>query len=368
MTEKDKIEKLRQDIDAIDKDLLNLISARAKCAVQIATAKRATKSPQQSFYRPNREADILRRLCELNQGPLSNAEIERLFQEIMSACLALEQTMKIGFLGPAATFTHQAALKQFGHSVQTTSLNSIEEVFQHTAQGHVAYGVVPIENSTEGVVTHTLDQFMFSAVKIVGEVQMYVHHHLLSVHTRLEEIQTIYSHPQSFAQCRRWLNQYAAHCKQLPVNSTAAAAQQANDEANSAAICSENVLSFCNKLAVLHKNIEDEPDNRTRFLIIGRNIMKASSDDKTSLLISTNNRPGALLEVLKPFAEHGVSLMRIESRPARTEGWDYVFFIDAQGHIDNEPLSTVIQQLKKQCLVKILGSYPHSVLHDPATT
>lgn len=361
-----KVDQLRKKIDSLDEELLRIISARAACAAEIAGVKRAQGLPedQQIFYRPEREADILRRLRTSNPGPLSDQEIVRLFQELMSACLALEKPLTIGFLGPEATFTQQAALKHFGHSVQTIGLSSIEEVFRQTEKGQVEYGVVPVENSTEGVVSHTLDQFVTSPMKIVGEIQLRIHHHLLTNTQPPGDIHTIYSHPQSFAQCRRWLDEHYPRCEQIASSSTAAAALQASQVHGSAAICNESALHHY-QLKVLHRNIEDDPNNRTRFLVIGRHTVRPSSHDKTSLLLSTRNKPGALVELLKSFSEHGVSLTRIESRPARRSGWEYVFFVDAAGHVEQEPLSVVVRQLEQKArLVKCLGSYPASTLDD----
>ncbi|MGU9977697.1 MAG: prephenate dehydratase [Candidatus Oxydemutatoraceae bacterium WSBS_2016_MAG_OTU14] len=365
MSQEDKkIIQLRKAIDALDDDLLKIINTRAQYAIDVAAAKRK-ENDGQPFYRSNREADVLRRMRQANAGPLSNEEVMRLFQEIMSACLALEQPMKIGYLGPEATFTHQAALKHFGHSVNDISLNSIEEVFRQIEKGQIEYGVVPIENSTEGVVSHTLDQFVVSPVKIIGEIQLHIHHYLFSKCDQMKDVQVIYSHPQPFAQCRQWLNQYASHCEQVPLSSTAAAARKANEEAHSAAICSDSVLQHYKELQSLCKNIEDESNNRTRFLVIGSHAVAPSSCDKTSLLLSTQNKPGALAELLKSFARHGVSLTRIESRPAKTSSWDYIFFVDALGHVEQEPMKLVMEELEQQAqFLKFLGSYPCSILHD----
>lgn len=363
MAKRKTIAELRSEIDALDDELLLLLNRRAQCASDIAHEKQ-TESADSSFYRSEREAAILRRLRVANPGPLSNGEISRLFQEVMSACLALEKKMPVGFLGPKATFTQQAALKHFGHSVQTQSCNSIEEVFNQLERGVIEYGVVPVENSTEGVVTHTLDQFIRSPLKIVGEVQIYVHHYLISQAETLTQVETIYSHPQSFAQCRNWLQNYCAHCRKIATESTASAAVLAQQQSGSAAITSENAAKYYG-LRVLDRNIEDQPDNITRFMVIGRCMAAPSGYDKTSILVSTKNQPGALACLLQVLSRHGVSMTRIESRPARTANWEYVFFIDIEGHFECEPLRSALQQLEHNAsLFKLLGSYPRSELDD----
>ncbi len=361
MSKQKTISALRTKIDALDDELLRILNMRAQYASDIAREKQ-NESLKASFYRSEREAVILRRIRAANPGPLSDEEVSRLFQEIMSACLALEKKMLVGFLGPEATFTQQATLKHFGHSVRAQSYDSIEEVFRQIERGTIEYGVVPVENSTEGIVSHTLDQFICSPLKIVGEVQLYIHHYLVSKEEMLAQVETIYSHRQSFAQCRQWLQDYCPHCKQVEVSSTAAAALLTQKTSKSAAIASKNAIEYYG-LHALYKNIEDHADNVTRFLVIGCHVVPPSGYDKTSVLVSTKNRPGALARLLKIFADHDISMTRIESRPTRTANWEYVFFIDVEGHAECVPLQSALKQLGKSAnLFKLLGSYPRSDL------
>ncbi len=357
----DELNQLRDKIDTLDKQIQSLLNQRAKVAQDVALAK--TKSDANPhFYRAEREAQVLRAIQERNEGPLSNEEIARLFREIMSACLALEQVMRIAFLGPEGTFTQSAALKHFGHSVQTAPLASIHDVFHEVESGNASYGVVPVENSTEGVVNHTLDQFMNSTLHICGEVELRIHHHLLSKTENLNEVKLVYSHQQSLAQCRKWLEANLPNVEQRTVSSNAEAARLAANESGVAAIAGDMAAEIYD-LNMVVKNIEDEPDNTTRFLIIGRHDTPSSGQDKTSLLISTHNRPGALHDMLEPFANNGISMTRIESRPSRRGMWDYVFFIDCEGHMQDSPVAAAIDELKQAAsFVKVLGSYPKAVL------
>jgi chorismate mutase / prephenate dehydratase len=362
MSERDPLEAIRARIDALDDDLLRLISERARCAQEVAQVKRA-QDPEAEFYRPDREAQILRRVQEQNPGPLDGEEVARLFREIMSACLALEEPLKVAFLGPEGTFTQAAAVKHFGHSVTTLPLGAIDEVFREVESGAARYGVVPVENSTEGVVTHTLDRFMQSPLSICGEVALRIHHHLLAAEgVRREDIQRVYSHQQSLAQCREWLDANLPQAERIPVSSNAAAAKRAVDEKAVAAIASQAAAERYG-LQVLSANIEDLPDNTTRFLVIGPRSSGPSGRDKTSLLLSTGNKPGALFRLLEPFARSGVSLTRIESRPSHCVNWDYVFFIDVEGHEEDANVRQAIEAVRKEAdLVKVLGSYPRAVL------
>ncbi len=357
-----KLAKLRSQIDQLDAQLLEIISQRAKCASQVGAYKRENGQDDCQFYRPEREANVLRRVAELNPGPLSNEEMARLIREVMSACLAVERKLDIAFLGPEGTFTEEAALKHFGHSVQTIALNSISEVFREVESGAANYGVVPIENSTEGVITHTLDNFTRSALKIVGEVELRIHHYLLSQETDLKNVTLINSHQQALAQCRKWLDSNMSAILREPVASNAQAAMNAQQNSGVAAIASR---SAANKygLNILARNIEDMPDNTTRFLIIGSNAIAPSGVDKTSLIVSAPNKPGALYTLLQPFAKNNVSMTRIESRPSRGVNWEYVFFLDLDGHIEDEPLQLALKELAEVAdMVNILGSYPKAVL------
>ncbi len=356
----DDLKNLRERIDQLDEQIQALISERARVAEEVAKVKQ--DNGDASFYRAEREAQVLRKVMERNQGPLSDEGIARLFREIMSACLALEQVMTIAYLGPEGTFTQAAALKHFGHAVQTAPQASIGDVFREVESGSAHYGVVPVENSTEGVVNHTLDQFMNSPLKICGEVELRIHHHLLSRADELSKIKRVYSHQQSFAQCREWLETRLPGVELLDVSSNAEAARRASAEADSAAIASETAAEIYD-LPILAANIEDEPDNTTRFLIIGRSEPGPSGDDKTSLLVSTHNRSGALHRLLSPFQKHDISLTRIESRPSRRGMWDYVFFVDIDGHVSEPHIAAALEELEAESsFLKVLGSYPRAVL------
>ena len=359
------IDKLRQRIDAIDEQLLDLCNQRARCAVEVAAVKRElSDKPDEAidFFRPDREAQVIKRLKSLNQGPLSDQEVGRLIREVMSACLALEQPLKIAYLGPEGTFTQSAALKHFGHSVSTVPMSSIPDVFASVDSGHASYGLVPVENSTEGVISHTLDMFIDSSLKVCGEVEIPIHHHLASKLQDFTRIKHIYSHQQSFAQCRRWLDQNLPGAERNPVSSNAEAARLAAIEEDAAAICGLPAVEIF-ALKICFENIEDMPDNTTRFVIIGKQDVGPSGNDKTSLLISTKNIPGALLGLLQPLADHGISMNKIESRPAQGHKWAYVFFIDIDGHQQDANVVNALNELKQQAaLFKVLGSYPKASL------
>lgn len=354
---------LRDEIDQLDAQIQKLINQRAHCAQQVAQNKVATDGEDAVFYRPEREAQVLRAVMERNQGPLSNEEIARLFREIMSACLALERPVKVAYLGPEGTFTQQAALKHFGHSAICRPLAAIDEVFREVESGSVDYGVVPIENSTEGVISNTLDSFMDSKLKISGEVVLRIHQHLLlGENTRPDKISTIYSHTSSLAQCRKWLDAHYPGIERVAMPSNAEAARKVKSEWHSAAIAGDMAAELYG-LKRLAENIEDTPDNSTRFLIIGREEVPASGDDKTSLMISMRNQPGALHQILEPFNTHNIDMTRIESRPTRSGAWSYVFFIDFTGHIDEPRIQPVLEQIAaKAADMKVLGSYPKGVL------
>jgi len=361
MADETKLEQLRVDIDELDKQLIDLISARARLAQAVAEVKNSSTDPV-SFYRPEREAQILRKVIEQNKGPLSEEEMARLFREIMSACLALEQALDIAYLGPEGTFTQSAALKHFGHSVNTTAFGTIDQVFREVESGASHYGVVPVENSIEGVINHTLDMFNHSSLTICGEVELRIHHHLLSKDETLDELTHVYSHQQSLAQCRAWLDIHLIKAERITVTSNAEAARLVSNEKHVAAIASEAAgeLYGLNSLA---SNIEDEPDNTTRFLVIGKDKCLACGNDKTSLIFSAPNKPGALHKMLSCFADNGVSMTRIESRPSRREMWAYVFFVDIEGHAEDKPVTKALLELEEHAsMVKLLGSYPRAVL------
>ena len=361
MNEKKKLEKIRNDIDSLDNQLLDLISDRARLAQEIAKIKIST-SESLEFYRPEREAQILRKIIERNSGPLSEEEMARLFREIMSACLALEQVLDIAYLGPKGTFTQSAALKHFGHSVNTTAFGTIDQVFREVESNASHYGVVPIENSIEGVVNHTLDMLNHSSLVVCGEVELRIHHHLLSKAEKLDELTQVFSHQQSLAQCREWLDTYLVKAERIPVTSNGEAADIASKNNQSAAIASDaaSELYGLNKLAT---NIEDEPDNTTRFLVIGRTACPKSGNDKTSLIFSAANKPGSLHKMLGCFANNSVSMTRIESRPSRREMWDYVFFVDIEGHAEDDSVKKALIELEEHAaMIRLLGSYPRAVL------
>jgi len=356
------LDNLRNEIDELDQKLQDLLNQRAALAHKVAEVKTAT-DPDPVFYRPEREAQVLRRVKERNQGPLDGETMARFFREVMSACLALEQRMKVAFLGPEGTFTQQAALKHFGHAVESLPLAAIDEVFREVESGAANYGVVPVENSTEGVVNHTLDTFMTSSLKICGEVELRIHHHLLAgEHTRQDKVTRVYSHQQTLAQCRQWLDAHMPGVERIAVSSNAEAARRLKDEWNALAIAGEMAEELYGLTAV-QRNIEDRPDNTTRFIIIGRQDTPASGCDKTSLMISGKNRPGLLYEVLSPFRDEGINLTRLESRPSRTANWSYVFFVDCEGHKEDDTLQAVLDKLEAAGnTIKLLGSYPKAVL------
>lgn len=362
--EQTRLGQLREQIDSIDRQLMDLISARARCAQEVAHVKMAANPGEDVFfYRPEREAQVLRKIKEQNPGPLASEEMARLFREIMSACLALERPMHIAFLGPEGTFTQAAALKHFGHSVISVPLSTIDEVFREVESGAAHYGVVPVENSTEGMINHTLDMFMSSPLKICGEVQLRIHHHLLiKAGTPPEAVTRIYSHQQSFAQCRQWLDSHWRQVERITVSSNAEAARRAAAEEGAAAIAGDMAAELYG-LERLSRNIEDRPDNTTRFLIIGRESVAPSGKDKSSILVSMRNRPGALYHVLEPFHRHAISLTRIETRPSPSGTWAYVFYIDFEGHFDEEGVQRVLRDIDKEAVeLKYLGSYPVGVL------
>ncbi|MBX2859094.1 MAG: prephenate dehydratase [Cellvibrionaceae bacterium] len=355
---------LREQIDSLDDQIGKLISQRATCALQVAAVKQQFSSGEPPvFYRPEREAQVIRKAMARNEGPLKDEEFARLFREIMSACLALEQPLRVAYLGPEGTYTHQAAIKHFGHSVNAVSMGAIDEVFREVASGAAAYGVVPVENSTEGVVTHTLDNFMESDVHICGEVVLRIHHHLLvSDITRTDNISRIYSHSQSFAQTRKWIDAHFPKAERVTLNSNSEAAKRIKGEWNSAAIAGE-LAGELYELTSYAKNIEDQPDNSTRFLIIGSEEVGRSGDDKTAILVSTKNEPGALHHLLEPFRRFGVDLTRIETRPSISGTWNYVFFIDLSGHISDEPVKRAMDEIATFVAdLKVLGCFPKGVL------
>jgi len=361
MSEEDQLGRIRDRIDDLDEQIQTLLNARALAAQEVARIKLAS-DPQAVFYRPEREAQVLRMVKERNTGPLGGEAVARLFREIMSECLALELPLKIAYLGPEGTFTQAAALKHFGHAVATVPLAAISDVFQEVEGGSCHYGVVPVENSTEGVISHTLDMFLNSPLKICGEVTLRIHQNLMGNNPDLGALKVVYSHQQSLAQCRGWLDRHLPQVERIPVGSNAEAARKAAESRDAAAIAGTTAADLYG-LQLLAPNIEDDPGNTTRFLVIGQQSVPPSGDDKTSLLLSTRNEAGGLYRLLAPLAEHGISMTRIESRPSRRGNWDYVFFVDIKGHRDDEKLQLALAALQQQAgMFRELGSYPRAVL------
>jgi chorismate mutase/prephenate dehydratase len=354
---------LRGKIDALDAELEELISQRARYAKEIGVLKGITSTAE--FYRPEREAQVLRRVVERNKGPLRNEEMVRLFREMMSACLAQEEPLKVAYLGPEGTFTQSAVLKHFGHSVHALSVPTIDEVFHEVEAGTADFGVAPIENSSEGTVNiHTLDMFLTSPLKVCGEIELRIHQHLMGRMADIKGIKRVCSHPQSLAQCKAWLAENLPDVELVPVASNAEAARRARDEDGTAALAGEAAAKVYN-LRVLFQTVEDRDDNSTRFVVVGRKLFPPSGNDKTSLLVSASGTkgPGVLLHLLGPLARHGVNMTRIESRPSRKRKWDYVFFVDLDGHAEDPPVRKALEKIKAQAsLFKVLGAYPKAVL------
>src|SRR5271155_1283151 len=354
---------IRDSIDAIDARIHALLNDRARFAQLVGISKSATGKAV-DFYRPEREAEVLRMALSRNQGPLRDEEIVRLFREIMSACLAQQEPLKVAFLGPEGTFTQAAVLKHFGSSVRALPLPAIDEVFHEVEGGIADFGVVPIENSSEGTVNHTLDMFLTSGLKICGEVELRINHYLMGRMSRLEAVKRVCAHPQALAQCRGWLDDQLPEVPRIAVSSNAEGARRARDERGTAAIAGRAAAEIYG-LSVLANDIEDRPDNTTRFLVIGRKLFNASGADRTTLLVSTSGTDdaGALFRLLEPFAQHRVNMTRIESRPSRKRKWDYVFFIDVEGHVSDAPVAEALTAMQMRAsLFKVLGSYPRAVL------
>jgi len=356
------LEELREQIDDIDAQIQALIAARALCARRIGEVKGIGDTVD--FYRPEREAQVLRRVVERNEGPLRDEEMVRLFRELMSACLAQEEPLKVAYLGPEGTFTQTAVMKQFGHSVRALPAPTIQEIFHEVEAGVADFGVAPVENSTEGTINHTLDMFLTSPLKICGEVELRIQQHLMGKMADLAKVRRVCAHSQSLAQCRAWLAQYLPNIEQIPVSSNAEAARRARDEEGTAALGGESAADVYD-LKILYNNVEDQGDNTTRFLVIGKKLLPPSGSDKTSLLVSSTGTegPGVLMHLLAPLAQHGINMTRIESRPSRRRKWDYVFFVDIDGHAEDEPTRQALAQIEQQAsLFRILGAYPKAVL------
>lgn len=354
---------IRERIDEVDRQIQALINERARFAQQVGISK-GKMAAAVDYYRPEREAEVLRAVLARNKGPLRDEEMLRLFREIMSACLAQQEPLKIGYLGPEGTFTQTAVYKHFGHSVRGLPFSTIDEVFQEVESGAADFGVVPIENSTEGTVNHTLDMFITSPLKVGGEIELRIEQHLMGNFAGIGEIERICAHEQSLAQCRGWLREYLPHVELVGMSSNAAGARRARDEKGTAAIGGEAAAEVYD-LKILVNNIEDQSDNSTRFLVVGRQLLAPSGQDKTTILISTTGTAGGagvLHSLLQPLAAHGISMSRIESRPSRRKNWDYVFFIDVDGHAEETPLSEALADLKENSsLFRIVGAYPKAI-------
>ncbi|KAB7769312.1 prephenate dehydratase [Xanthomonas maliensis] len=352
---------VRAKIDEIDRSIQALIAERANFAHQVGKAK-GKLAAAVDYYRPEREAQVLRMVVDRNEGPLSDEVLVHVFREIMSACLAQQEPLKIGYLGPEGTFSQQAVLKHFGRSAVGLPMATIEEVFQEVEAGNSDFGVVPVENSGQGTIQVTLDMFLTSNLKICGEVELRVHQYLLSRNGRLDDIERIYAHPQSFAQTAGWLRAHLPKVEKIPVSSNAEGARRARNADDAAAIGGESAAHVYGLKKVIMKSIEDDDDNTTRFLVIGRQIFPPSGHDRTSVLVFIHDKPGALFDVLSPFARHGISMNRIESRPSHQAKWEYGFFIDLAGHVEDDAMKQALAELKAHSAqIKVLGSYPVAI-------
>jgi chorismate mutase / prephenate dehydratase len=353
-----ELERLREAIDRVDDRIIETLNERARLARAIGTLKVG------QAYRPEREAQVLRRIKERNPGPLASETVALLFREIMSACLALERPITVAYLGPKGTFSERATLKHFGLAAEAVPVASIDEVFRGVESGSADFGIVPVENSTEGAVGRSLDLMPQTPMKVCGEVIVRIHHNLMSkaVPRDLGEIRRVFSHGQSLAQCHEWLNTHLPKAERVAVSSNAEAARRAAEEAGSAAVAGEMAAEHYG-LTILAANIEDEPNNTTRFLILGDYEPKPSGKDKTSLVLSAKNRAGAVYEMLTPFAKRGVSMTKFESRPSRAALWDYLFFVDIEGHRDDPQVAEALEEVGRIAgYIKVLGSYPMAVL------
>ena len=348
------LEKLRKKIDRVDEEILNLLNERAELTLEIGKIKSRKK---RQIYAADREKKVYENVTKKNKGPLNNEALKSIYREIMSASIALEKSIKVAYLGPPASFTHLASIKKFGSSIEYLSCDSITDVFYDVQKQRADYGVVPIENSTEGAVTYTLDMFIQSDLKICSEILLQISHNLIA-NCPKNKIKKIYSNPQVFGQCRQWLKKNLPQSVLIEVSSTTTAAQLAQRTKNAAAIASEMAAKTYN-LKILAKSIEDNPNNVTRFLVIGKEETPPTGEDKTSIIFSTKDRPGALYEMLIPFKRYNINLTKIESRPSKTETWKYYFFLDLEGHRQDEKVKKALSELEENCLFfKILGSYP----------
>ncbi|MFH1355383.1 MAG: prephenate dehydratase [Candidatus Omnitrophota bacterium] len=345
---------LRKKIDILDKKIINLLNLRAQITLSIAKIKHKSGA---SIYSPDRERAVFHKVSAINKGPLTKKGLESIYREVMSSSLALEKPLKIAFLGPEATFTHLAALKRFGSQIEYVACNNISDVFLEVERNAADYGVVPIENSIEGAVSHTLDMFVDSDLKICAQIILDVSHNLLA-NCPKNKIKRIYSNPQVFGQCQIWLQTNLPCADKIEVSSTTRAAQYATKEKNSAGIASLLAAKVYN-LKVIAADIEDAPYNRTRFLVIGRTEVEQTGHDRTSILFSIKDRVGALYNMLSAFKNYKINLTKIESRPSKKKAWDYYFFVDLEGHHQNPGIKKALRLLERKCtFLKVLGSYP----------
>jgi chorismate mutase/prephenate dehydratase len=354
----DKLTPLRDRIDAIDKQILDLLSQRAGVAQEVGHIKAETNAP---VFRPEREMQVLRNAAERNPGPLADGDVQTIFREIMSACRALEKRVTVAYLGPVGTFSEQAVYQQFGHAVEGLPCASIDEVFRAAEAGTADFGVVPVENSTEGAINRTLDLLLQTPLTVSGEVSLPVHHSLMTASGTMTGVERICAHPQALAQCQAWLNQHYPAVTRQPVSSNGEAARMAATDGTVAAIAGE-IAGEKHGLQVVNAHIQDDPHNRTRFSVIGRLRTSPSGHDHTSLVLSVANKAGAVYNLLAPLAKHGVSMTRFESRPARMGTWEYYFYVDVEGHSDDERMARALVELKENAaFFKVLGSYPCSL-------
>lgn len=360
MREEDALKAARAEIDAIDAELLRLINARARCAIEIGRIKRAGGATT-SLYRAEREAAVLRRVRDNNPGPLPADDAVRIVREIMSTCLALEQPLSVAYFGPAGTYTHAAAHKHFGSAVNFIARPGIDDVVREVETGGAQFGVVPIENSLEGPVNLSHDLLYASNLTVCGEVVLAIHHQLLSNAQHTGELQRVYAHSQALAQCRHWLDSHCPQAERIAASSNAEAARLVADEPAAAAIAG-TIAAELYRLPVLAANIEDRADNTTRFLVLGAHAVAPTGDDVTSLVFSTQNRAGALCDALRAFADAKISMSRLQSRPLRQGTWDYLFFVDIAGHQQDPQVAAALDALRQSTsMCRILGSYPRAV-------
>lgn len=356
------LSKVRKEIDGIDLQIQSLLNARANAAIKIAEIKIADAGGNPvDLYRPEREAQILKEMARRNEGPMDDKAVQRIFREIISSSLALEEPMKIAYLGPEGTYCHAAADRHFGHAVQTVPQSGIAEIFQAVESGQARFGVVPVENSTEGAINQTLDLLTQTSLGVCGEITLRIQHCLMSKEISLEGIREVHAHPQALAQCRHWLNANLPEVTRVSQSSNAMAAQVAVDAEGVAAIAGDTAAQMYG-LNPLMSGIEDEKNNTTRFLIVGDQNVPPSGDDSTLLLFAAPHRPGGLRRILQPLEEAGVSMTRIESRPAKAALWEYVFFTNVTGHQYDSTLAPVLEELRELApLLKVLGSYPRAL-------